>query len=342
MSGERGRKRLTNVFLVILPILTAVVVLGVGRYYVSVGNTVKILLSGVMDITPTWDDFSYLVVTQIRMPRVLLAICVGAALSASGASFQGVFSNPLTSPDILGVSSGAGFGAALGLLMMENFLLIQSTSLLFGLLSIVLVFILSMTKGRHSALMLILAGIVVGQFFQALVSFIKYVADPETKLPTITFWLMGSLATASYRDLAICGVVVAAASGLLLPLAWHINILSINEEEAETIGINVTRLRWLIITLATLMTAVTVAACGFIGWVGLVIPHVARMIVGADYRRILPASMSLGGTYLLIIDTVARTATAAEIPLSILTAVLGAPFFMYLLRKTKGGVIVDS
>jgi iron complex transport system permease protein len=164
------------------------------------------------------------------------------------------------------------------------------------------------------------------------------VADPETKLPTITFWLMGSLATASWRDLLICASVILLSLCFLLPLAWRINILSINEEEAETLGVNVNRLRWGIIILATLITAVTVAACGFIGWVGLVIPHVARMSVGTDYRRILPASISYGAAYLLIIDTLARTATAAEIPLSILTSVIGAPFFMYLLKKTRGGL----
>lgn len=321
----------------LLPVLVCVIALAVGRYYVAPETVVKILLTKVIPVESTWKEFDYSVVIQIRLPRVALAALVGAALSIAGASFQGIFGNPLASPDALGVSSGAGFGAALALLMFHELLAVQLMALGFGIAAIGGTFLLSRVHKGRQVLMLILAGVVVSTFFQSLISLIKYIADPDSKLPTITYWLMGSLAAASYRDLVIAAIFIAGGVLVLMLVRWRINLLSLNEDEARSMGVNVARLRWIVIAASTLVTAATVSTCGFIGWVGLVIPHAARMLVGSDYRAILPASLSLGAVYMLVIDMIARTATAAEIPLSILTAIAGAPFFGYLLKKTGGG-----
>ncbi len=322
----------------LLPVLCGVMALAVGRYYVTPSTVVKILGSQFFPMEAAWSDFDYSVVMQVRLPRVALAMLVGAALSIAGASFQGIFGNPLASPDALGVSSGTGFGAALALLLFDqNLIAVQLLALLFGMAAIGLTFLLSRVHKGQQILMLILSGVVVSTFFQAMISLIKYIADPDSKLPTITYWLMGSLSAASYRDLGIAGVFIAIGATALLLVRWRINLLSLSEDEARSMGVNVGRLRWIVIAASTMVTAATVSTCGFVGWVGLVIPHAVRMLVGNDYRAILPASLSLGAVYMLLIDMIARTATAAEIPLSILTAMAGAPFFAYLLKKTGGG-----
>ncbi len=332
------RSRVRWILLALLPVVCLLMALAIGRYYVAPATVLRILGSHLLPLDTTWREFDYSVVCQVRLPRVLLAMLVGAALSIAGASFQGIFGNPLASPDALGVSSGTGFGAALALLLFNhNMIAVQLWALFFGMVAIGLTFLISRLRKRQQVLMLILSGVVVSSFFQAMISLIKYIADPESKLPTITYWLMGSMATASYRDLAVVAGIIAVGSAVLLLLRWRINLLSLSEEEAKSMGVNVTLLRWTVIGAATLVTAATVSTCGFIGWVGLIIPHAVRMLVGSDYRAILPASLLLGATYMLIIDLIARTATASEIPLSILTAVAGAPFFAYLLRKTGGG-----
>ncbi len=323
---------------VLLPIICLLFALAVGRYYVPVGTVIRILESYLLPVDATWSEMDYSVITQVRLPRVLLAMLVGAALSIAGAAFQGIFGNPLASPDALGVSSGTGFGAALALLLFnQNMVAVQAMALIFGLAAIAVTFLISRIRKGEQLLMLILSGVVVSAFFQALISLVKYVADPESKLPTITYWLMGSLSAASYRDLGIAAITISIGSLVLLLLRWRINLLSLHEDEAKSMGVNVTALRWSVIGASTLVTAATVATCGFVGWVGLVIPHAVRMLVGSNYQAILPASMSLGAVYMVLIDLIARTATASEIPLSILTAVAGAPFFVYLLRKTGGG-----
>jgi iron complex transport system permease protein len=332
------RNRIRWLLLALLPVVCFLMSLAIGRYYVAPATVVRILGSHLLPLDITWREFDYSVVCQVRLPRVLLAMLVGAALSIAGASFQGIFGNPLASPDALGVSSGTGFGAALALLLFDrNMIAVQLWALFFGMVAIGLTFLISRLRKGQQVLMLILSGVVVSSFFQAMISLIKYIADPESKLPTITYWLMGSMATASYRDLAVVAGIIAVGAAILLLLRWRINLLSLSEEEAKSMGVNITLLRWTVIGAATLVTAATVSTCGFIGWVGLIIPHAARMLVGSDYRAILPASLLLGATYMLIIDLIARTATASEIPLSILTAVAGAPFFAYLLRKTGGG-----
>ena len=251
--------------------------------------------------------------------------------------YQAIFGNPLVSPDILGVSSGAGFGASLGILLSTSTLIIQGSALTFGLLAVLMVFLVSKVNGRTELFTLVLSGVIIQALFDALVSLIKYVSDPQEKLPAITVWLMGSLASSSYKDIIVSCVIILPCIAVLLTLRWKMNLLSLDEEEARSLGVNVHRLRSVVIVLSTLMTGVTVSLCGVIGWIGLVIPHVGRMLVGNDHRALLPASALLGALYLLLIDTIARTATAAEIPLSILTAIIGAPFFAWMLRKTSGG-----
>ena len=226
---------------------------------------------------------------------------------------------------------------SLGILLSTSTLIIQGSALTFGLLAVLMVFLVSKVNGRTELFTLVLSGVIIQALFDALVSLIKYVSDPQEKLPAITVWLMGSLASSSYKDIIVSCVIILPCIAVLLTLRWKMNLLSLDEEEARSLGVNVHRLRSVVIVLSTLMTGVTVSLCGVIGWIGLVIPHVGRMLVGNDHRALLPASALLGALYLLLIDTIARTATAAEIPLSILTAIIGAPFFAWMLRKTSGG-----
>ena len=329
--------RVTSLALLILPIILLAASLSVGRFPVSLDTVFNILASHVFPIEQTWTGIEETVVLRIRLPRVLLAMLVGAGLSISGASFQGLFRNPLVSPGLLGVAAGAGFGACLGILMFGGQpIAIKLLAFVFGILAVIGAYMISKLKTGSSLLMLVLAGVIIGAFFTALIGLTQYVADPEEQLPAMVFWLMGSIAGASYRELLWGAPLIIIGSSVLLLLRWRINVLSLGEEEAQSLGINTQWLRWFIIVAATVITASAVAMTGMVGWVGLVIPHVGRMLVGPNHKVLLPASISIGAMYLLVIDNVARAATAAEIPLSILTALIGAPFFAYLLRRTGG------
>ncbi|WP_146548523.1 FecCD family ABC transporter permease [Rummeliibacillus suwonensis] len=321
----------------ILPIVVALVSLGIGRYTIDLPEILKILFSHVFPLPKTWSNMEETVVMNIRLPRILLAILIGGGLSIAGASFQGMFANPLVSPDILGVSAGAGFGASLGILLFNTGFIAQFFALIFGLCAIGFTFMIAGYKKDSPLFMYVLAGVVTSALFQALVSLTKFVADPEDKLPAITYFLMGSLGTASYHDLIIGGPIIIIGMIILYILRWRINLLTLPDDEAKSLGIPLTRLKWTVIFGATLITAASVAVAGIVGWVGLIIPHVARMLVGNNNQHVLPVSVSIGAVYLLLIDTVARSITATEIPLSILTAIIGAPFFAILLRKTGGG-----
>jgi iron complex transport system permease protein len=333
---DKTRVRMTLFVLVVLPIVIFGLSMCLGRYPVSPGTMVSILGSRIFPIEQTWTGIEESVVLEIRLPRVLLAMLIGAGLATAGTAFQGLFRNPLVSPHLLGVAAGAGFGAALGILISGQTAVVQSFAFVFGLLAVAGAYLLGRLKTGTSLLMLVLAGVIIGAVFSALISLIKYVADPDEKLPAIVYWLMGSLAGASYKDLIKGAPAILGGSLVLFLLRWRINVLSLGEEEAQSLGINVQWQRWIIIIASTIITASAVSLCGTVGWIGLVIPHVGRMLVGPDHRVLLPASISIGAFYLLLIDDVARTATAAEIPLSVLTAIIGAPFFAYLLRKTGG------
>lgn len=300
-------------------------------------HVLGILTAQIFPVDPFWQPVEETVVLQIRLPRVLMALAIGAGLSVSGAAFQGLFGNPLVSPHILGVSSGAGFGAAMSILIFRHMAFVPLGALVFGLVAMMVALWISRRGGKSSLFMLILAGVITAALFEAMLSLIKYLADPNDTLPTIIYWLMGSLTSADWQGLAWGVPLIFLGMAVLHALRWRLNVLSLSEVEARALGTNLRRMRWSVILAATLITATTVSLAGIIGWVGLVIPHIARMMVGANHQALIPASISLGAIYLLLIDTIARTATGAEIPLSILTAVVGAPFFAWLLKRTTGG-----
>jgi iron complex transport system permease protein len=336
--------------LIVLLVFCFIVSLAVGRYMIPFNKVIAIIWVNTVNkiaspiwhngLLPkgNWTEIQETIVMSIRLPRILLAIFIGSGLAVSGVSMQALFSNPLVSPHILGVSYGAGFGAALGILFSEKIVVIQVLAILFGVIAIVITYSISKTRMGVQLYMLVLSGVVVGALFQAFISLIKYVADPEEKLPTIVYWLMGSLSGSSTKDLYIGIPLIGISIFLIYIIRWQLNVLSLDEDEALSTGINLKLLRGIVIIMTTIISAVSVSLCGIVGFVGLVIPHFSRMLVGCEHRKLVPTSIFIGGIYLLIIDTLSRTITAAEIPLSILTAIVGAPFFAYLLRRTGGNL----
>jgi iron complex transport system permease protein len=323
------------IVLILLPLALLYASLFVGRFAVSPIDVARILFAQIFPIAPDWPKSVETIVLQIRLPRAIMAMCVGAGLSISGAAYQGMFRNPLVSTDILGVTAASGFGAAVALLLSANALGLQLTAFACGLAGVALTYRLARIYQTTPVLMLVLSGVVVAAFFSALLSGAKYVADPESRLPAITYWLLGSLNAASIKGLAMAlPPIILGSLGLLL-VRWKLNVLAMGDEEARSLGVETERLKGIVIVCTTLITAAAVSVCGMVGWVGLVIPHVGRMLVGPDHRFLLPATLSIGASYLLFIDDIARTATAGEIPLGILTAIIGAPFFAYLLRRTS-------
>ncbi len=290
-----------------------------------------------MSIEQTWSDTAATVVLRVRMPRALMAGLVGAGLSISGAAFQGMFHNPLVSPFILGVSAGAGFGAALGIVREASLFTIQAYAFIFGILAVAITYYTSRVYKMTPIPMLVVSGLVVSALFQSLLSLLHYMADTEEKLPAVIFWLMGSMGSIRLEDLPLPLVLIAAGCGGLLLIRWRLNVLSMGDQEARSMGINTELLKGIIIVCTTVISAMVVAFCGIIGWVGLVIPHLRRMLVGPDHRLLLPTTLSVGATYLIFVDNLARIISPAEVPIGILTALVGAPFFAVMLRKTKGG-----
>lgn len=318
----------------LLPLVFAIVALCIGRYTIPLQEVISTLLS---PFGLEANENSEMIIWNVRLPRVIMALLVGAGLAVAGATFQAVFANPLASPDTLGVSSGAAFGAALAILFALNTAIVQSTAIIFGIIAIAVTFLLSRLKDNSNMLLIVLAGVIVSAFFTALVSAIKYVADPQEKLPEITYWLMGSLSGSSWQDLAFAApLIVIGMIGIFL-LRWRLNILMLSEEEIRSLGMKVAHIRWTVILLATMMIAASVSVVGQVGWIGLVIPHIARAIVGTDHRKIIPVCISMGAAFLVIIDTISRSVVAGEIPLSILTAIIGAPLFAFLYFR-KGSV----
>lgn len=327
-------QQLIAITLMAAPFTAFIVCLGLGRYQISPIDTLLALsapFSGA-EIDPA----AVSVIFSVRLPRLLLAFACGAGLSVAGAAFQALFGNPLATPDTLGVATGASFGAVIMLLFSNNMLLVQAAALVSGLVALLITCAISRLNGRTSIIMVVLSGMVVSALCQALVSLVKYVADPEDQLPAITYWLMGSMARATSGSLLLGVPFIAIGVGLLLLLRWRLNILSLQEDEARSLGIDVRKTRWIVMVASTMITASCVSMCGQVGWIGLLIPHAARMLCGSDNKKILPVSIFMGSTFMIVIDTFARAATAAEIPVSILTAVIGAPFFIMLLRQTGG------
>ncbi|MDU8923816.1 iron ABC transporter permease [Pasteurellaceae bacterium LIM206] len=272
------------------------------------------------------------VLWNIRIPRMLTAVFVGAALAIAGATYQGMFKNPLVSPDILGVTVGAGLGAVIAIYFDLSLLMIQVIAFISGLCTVFLVFRVSQIARYHDPILaLVLSGIAIGSLLAAGISLIKILSDPYSQLTTITFWLLGGLNMATYQDLQIAIPLICLGMIPLILLRWRMNLLSLEDEEATALGINVQRTRIIFIVAATLMTSAAVSITGVIGWVGLVIPHIARLWIGADFRRLLPTALFGGAGFLLLTDTIARSVFSIEIPLGVITAFIGAPFFLGLL-----------
>ena len=306
-----------------------------GRYGVPLGQVVRILLSGVLPLGQTWTDNMAIAVLNVRLPRILLACLVGCGLSAAGTGYQTVFQNPMAAPDILGASSGACFGAALAIMTGQGAVMITVFAFLASLLSVALVYLVGNHTRGNRVVNLLLAGIMVGSLFSACTSYIKLVADPTNQLPQITYWLMGSLSGTRMGTVKFAAVCMAVGLVPLLLLRWRMNLLTLSPDEARAMGVHTDRLRLAVILSSTVLTAAAVSVSGMIGWVGLVIPHLSRRIVGSDCRRLMPMACLFGAAFLLLVDNMARCLTATEIPIGILTAFVGAPFFIYLM--VRGG-----
>jgi iron complex transport system permease protein len=308
----------------------------VGRYPVSLADLFSVLsakLTGQSSGAPAAVEN---VIMQVRGPRVLAAVMVGAALAVAGTAFQGLFRNPLVSPDILGASSGAALGAVLGIFFSLGVFAIQGIAFLGGIAAVAAVYVIgSAVRSHDPILVLVLTGVVIGSLLGAGVGLMKYLADPYNQLPAITFWLLGSLAAVNVSDLVPLFGPIAIGTIVLVALRWRMNVMSLPEEEARALGVPTGPLRIAIVAAATLVTSASVATAGIIGWVGLVVPHIARTLVGPDFGRLIPAAALIGGGFLLAIDTLARTMAPIEIPLGILTAFVGTPFFIWLLTSVS-------
>jgi iron complex transport system permease protein len=325
------------VFLLLVAALVGAlaVALAVGPYPLGISDVLHgaARALGLEDGAPTAGE---IVFGRVRLPRVAAGMLVGAALAGAGAAYQTLFRNPLVSPDILGVASGAGLGAVAGILLSLPVVGIQGLAFAGGLVTVVLVYLISAAlRGHDRTLVLVLGGVVVGALAGACISLVKILADPYDQLPAITFWLLGSLAGIKLGDLAVAAPLVLIGLVPLVLWRWRIGVLSLGDDEARALGVDVSKLRAAVIAAATLMTASVVAISGVIGWVGLMIPHIARMLVGPNFSRLLPAAMLLGAAFMLVVDTAARSLARVETPLGILTAVLGAPFFLWLLARGK-------
>ncbi len=308
----------------------------VGRYPVSLSDLLSLLAAKLTGGSHALEPNVETVVLQIRGPRVLAALVVGGSLAAAGTAYQGMFRNPLVSPDILGVSTGAALGASLAIFLSMNVLLIQVFAFAGGLLAVGLVYLISSRlRGHDPLLALVLTGVVIGSLLGSLIALLKYLADPNNQLPAITFWLLGSLASATPRELAVVTPLVLAALAPMVLLRWRMNLLALPDDEARALGVDTGRLRLVVIAAATLMTAAAVALGGIIGWIGLLVPHGARLLVGPDFRRLLPLAVLLGAGFMLAVDTLCRTITGIELPPGVLTALIGTPFFLWLFALAR-------
>ncbi|MCQ2737317.1 MAG: iron ABC transporter permease [archaeon] len=320
------------ILLIFLPLILFFTSFLLGRYPISpidVINTILCPIFPQLEVSPTITT----IVFEIRLPRILAAIVVGAALAMAGAAFQSIFKNPIVSPDLLGVSNGAGFGAALAILISGAGVVTQMFAFAFGIISVSVTYLISRAYKAGGILILVLSGVAISAFFSALISTIKFIADPDDKLPEIVYWLMGSLASITIDQLIMIIIPIIVGTIILLTLRWHMNLLAMGDEEAQSLGLNPTRLRLLIIAGCTLLTSAAVSVSGIIGWMGLIIPHMARMIVGPDNKILIPASLSFGASFLLLIDNISRAIISIEIPIGILTAIIGVPIFLYLLKR---------
>ncbi len=317
----------------LLTCLFALIAISMGQFTISVIDVWKVLLYQSVDIKN-----AETVIFNVRIPRILLSLIAGSGLAVAGAAFQSLFSNPLATPDTLGCANGASFGAALGILVGLKSIGVQMSALFMGILAVILVFVVSKSTQRESSnmMMVILSGMVVSSLFSALVSFVKYVSDPNDVLPVITFWLMGSFSSATIRSLYTGVPCIMIGILVIYLMRYRLNALTLSEDEAKSFGINLKWNRFIVISAASLITASIVSLCGVVGWVGLLIPHICRMLFGNNQSKVIPGCIVFGALFMLCVDTLARCMCQSEIPVSILTSIIGAPVFIILLRKTGG------
>lgn len=330
-SKEKSLKTniLVTLMLVILPIMVSIICIGMGRVQIPISDIIKYFTG---EEIPA--EFR-ITLSNIRLPRIVANLVVGASLPLAGLIFQSYFSNPLATPDTLGVASGSSFGAALGIFFGFNIFGIELTAFAFGIITVILTGITGM-KRDESKQTIILAGIIVASLFQSLISLVKFVADTDTVLPSITFFLMGSFQSIGKETLYVSIPIVVICILIIFLLRWRINLLTVDNDIARTLGVNISVLRMIVIMSATIITAVSIAMAGQVGWVGLIIPHFCRMLVGENHTRLVPFTISIGICFMVIVDTVSRTLFPAEIPISVLTSMIGAPFFIYMIRSREG------
>ena len=322
--------------MILLPIVTGILCMCFGRMKLPVSDVlaaISSIFTGEIDNLQT-----YSVVVNLRLPRILMAIIVGAGLTCAGDTFQSLFSNPLATPDILGVTSGTCVGAILAIILSCSILETQLIALIFGLVSVFFTLKIAGKNKSGSMVYLVLAGVIASSLFNAIGSLLKYTADPQDKLPEITYWLMGSVTSATYKKLIVGSPLILIGIAIIFLLRWRLNILSLSEDEAKSSGIDIKKTRMLFILASTVITASCVSMCGQVGWIGLLIPHCARMLVGSNNRYVIPVSISLGACFMILIDTLSRTISVIELPLSILTAIIGAPVFISLLSKNRSNL----
>ena len=328
------------VLIIIIPLATIFLSLLVGRFFVSPTNAFKAIANAFGASFSDVSSQAQTVIIYLRIPRIIAAFFVGAALSASGSAYQGVFKNPLVNSGLLGVSSGASLGAAIAIVLFGSsgslkHISINIFAFLFGLLAVFLSYQIAKIYKTVPTIMLVLGGTIVSSIFNALFTLVKSVADTESQLPAIVYWTMGSVASCSYEDFWALIPIIAGVA-VLLVFSYQINLISVGEKEAQTMGINVSLSKIIIITAASLASSGAVCLSGSVGWVGLVIPHISRMLVGSDNKKLIPVSISIGAGFMVLVDTLSRSLVSSEIPLGVLTSLIGAPFFIYLLKKTKG------
>lgn len=324
-----------QIFLLACLLVCIVLAACVGKYPVSPGESLKIMLGALLRKTGSANEMTVNVVLGLRVPRILASVIVGGALSMSGAAYQGVFKNPLVSPDFLGVSSGACIGAAVAILLSLSATYISIFAFVFGIMAVLITVAIPAMMGNRTNVMLVLSGIIVGTAMSSILGFIKYIADPNTQLASITYWTMGSFSYITLADLFAVLPIIVIPGVILILMAWWIDVLSMGEDEARTLGARVGLIRGITIICATLLTAGSVCIAGTISWVGLIVPHFGRMAVGPSNRKLLPMCALLGGLFMLAVDTLTRTIGTTEMPVSILTGVLGAPIFCWLLFRQR-------
>jgi len=332
------KRTITGITLFALPAVLFFLTLFLGRYPITPEEVIRILLSPLFPgLAVKIPDIAQQLVLRIRLPRALGALLIGASFGGTGTAFQAIFKNPLVDSNILGVTSGAGFGAALALLLLQDMWWVQLFAFLFGLLAVALAFFGSRLYRSAPLLVLTLMGVLIGSLFGSLTALLKYLADPLDTLPAITFWLLGSLTTITWSSLTALTLITLLGLTFLFLIRWRLNVLSLGDEEAQALGVNPARMKLWIVLASTLMTAAAVSVSGVIGWVGLVIPHAGRLLVGPDHKRLLPAAVALGASFLLLIDNIARVLLPGEIPLGVLTGLVGVPILILLLRRGRMG-----